>query len=298
MRLRKYHGLGNDYLVPVEASWSTPECIDEQWVRRICHRNCGAGSDGVLFGPYLPGTPFYEQLAIPGALAAFRILNPDGSEAEKSGNGVRIFARWLYDAGMVGLDEPFVLATLGGPVRCTIHDPASAIEAQMGQVTFVPEKIPMLLPPEVGSVPEAVALPLVVSGEKLQVTCANVGNPHCVVLNPPSGVNEATARRLGAPLECHPIFPERINVQFMERLDEHRVRIEIYERGAGYTLASGTSASACAATAVRMGWCQSPVQVIMPGGELTVQVDESFQVTILGPVEFVYEATVALEPTP
>ena len=111
MRLRKYHGLGNDYLIPTEQADATPDTIDEALVRALCAPHYGLGSDGILYGPYLPGSPFFQRLAQPEAIAAFRILNPDGSEAEKSGNGVRIFAQYLFDCGLVQRGVPFTLAS-------------------------------------------------------------------------------------------------------------------------------------------------------------------------------------------
>ncbi len=283
LNLRKYHGLGNDYLIPTDAQDCAPEEIDAELVRRICEPHYGLGSDGILYGPYFPDTAFFQKLGIPEAICAFRILNPDGSEAEKSGNGVRIFARWLLDSGRVELNQEFVLATLGGPIRCCVKEAEDAIQAQMGKVSFEAEAIPVLK--EVG---EVLNRHITVGGTDLEYCAATVGNPHCVVLSP-AGVSREQAQNLGPLLESHPVFPNRTNVQFMQALDDHTIQIEIYERGAGYTLASGTSASACAAVAVRIGWCQSPVTVVMPGGKLTLQIDEDFQVTQVGPVRLVYD---------
>ncbi len=281
---RKYHGLGNDYLIPLEGQAAVPDVIDEEAVRKICDPHYGLGSDGILYGPYMPGSPFFEKLGQPEALCAFRILNPDGSEAEKSGNGVRIFARYLYDCGMVARETPFVLATLGGPVRCRILDPENAIEAEMGPVSFDSTVIPVN-----GPARQVLREFLEINGERVEFCCATVGNPHCVVLRDELPTKEL-AMRLGPALEAHPLFPNRTNVQFLKALDEHTVRVEIYERGAGYTLASGTSATACASVAVRLGLCQSPVTVVMPGGNLRISLDDAFHATLVGPVERVYDA--------
>ncbi len=291
---RKYHGLGNDYLIPLDPQEATPGTVDADAVRRICHPHYGLGSDGILYGPYLPDSPFYQTLNQPQALCAFRILNPDGSEAEKSGNGVRIFARYLWDCGLVSLDTPFVLATLGGPVTCRILHPCRAIQAQMGKVSFDSREIPVTGPRR-----EVLREPLTLPGEPdpLLFCAATVGNPHCVVLRetPPT---PDLALRLGPLLESHPLFPHRTNVQFLSRVDDHAVQVEIYERGAGYTLASGTSATACAAVAVKLGLCRSPVQVRMPGGNLEISLDEEFIATLTGPVERVYEAWLRPDVSP
>lgn len=285
---RKYHGLGNDYLIPLCPAEAAPETIDPAEVRRICHRNYGLGSDGILYGPYLPGSRFFDSRRHPEALCAFRVLNPDGSEAEKSGNGVRIFARYLWDCGMVRTKEPFVLATLGGPVECRVLDPEDAIQARMGRVSFHSCEVPVAgAPREVLS--ERLALP---GGEEILFCAATVGNPHCVVLldEPPT---RELALHWGPVLESHPLFPHRTNVQFIHILDEHTLQAEIYERGAGYTLASGTSSTACAGVAVRIGRCKSPVTVKMPGGDLVISLSPEFQATLTGPVARVYDAVLA-----
>ena len=283
IHLLKYHGLGNDYLVCADREAATPEEIDCDFVRSLCTPHYGIGSDGILYGPYLPGSRFFESLGCPGAVAAFRIINPDGSEAEKSGNGVRIFARYLYDCGLVSRDVPFTLATLGGPIHCCIEEPHNAIRCEMGGVSFDSRVIPVT-----GAPRTVLHEQLEIDGRTVEFCAATVGNPHCIVLNPEL-VNCESALRLGPLLESAPLFPNRTNVQFMEALDRHTIRIEIYERGAGYTLASGTSAAACAATAVRIGWCESPVTVKMPGGTLQLQVDGDFRVTQCGPVRLVFD---------
>lgn len=284
---RKYHGLGNDYLIPLHPEEATPAKINSGRVRLLCAPHYGLGSDGILYGPYMPDSEFYKSLGQPEAICAFRILNPDGSEAEKSGNGVRIFARYLYDCGKVSIDEPFVLATIGGPVRCRIIDPDKAIQAEMGHVSFDSEAIPVNCPHH-----EVLNETLNLDGETLHFAAATVGNPHCVVLldEADAAPDKELAYRLGPKLESHPLFPNRTNVQFLKRLDSHRVHIQIYERGAGYTLASGSSATASAAVAVKLGLCQSPVTVVMPGGNLEIQLDKDFNATLVGPVARVYDA--------
>lgn len=291
MQMRKYHGLGNDYLTlrPEELRVAlTPERI-----RRICHRQFGLGSDGILLGPFLPGSTDYVAIDLVAghsggrpSLSAVRIFNPDGSEAEKSGNGLRIFSRFLYDLGLAS-DEPFRVSTLGGQVEVQIRDPEDEIRVDMGVVTFSSPQIPVS-GPEREVVQETIQ---VSGGEEVVMTAAGIGNPHCIILSPQ--VSPELARRLGPQLETHPLFPRRTNVQFMQVIDRHRIAIEIWERGAGYTLASGSSASACAAVAVRLGLCASPITVVMPGGELHTEVSADFRVAQSGPVAFVYDAVCA-----
>ena len=284
LHFRKYHGLGNDYLIPTEAQHATPETIDATLVRQICDCHYGLGSDGILYGPYSPETAFFQRLGISDARYAFRILNPDGSEAEKSGNGVRIFCRYLYDCGRVALHEEFTLATLGGPIRCRVENPENAIRAEMGRLSFDSAVIPV-----VGPRREVVREHIVIDGEELEFCAVTIGNPHCVIPCP-KGVSKELACRLGPAIECEPRFPNRTNVQFIAPVDRHAVRAEIFERGAGYTLASGTSACACAAVAVKLGWCESPVTVKMPGGDLTIQLTADYSATQCGPVHHIYDA--------
>ena len=289
----KYHGLGNDYLVVSPEALKHP--LTEAEIRLACHRNYGLGSDGILVGPYLPGSPEFDLLgALAGiseqdnasSLAAVRIFNPEGSEAEKSGNGTRIFSRYLFDCGLVEQESPFSLTTLGGQVRAVVFSP-DKIQVEMGRVTFRSGEIPVT-----GEDREVLLEKYSARGREFTYCCANIGNPHCIVLCP-KGISAELAKEFGPGLETDARFPRRINVQFMQVIDKHAVAIEIWERGAGYTLASGSSASCCAAVAVRLGLCESPVEVRMPGGTLQVTVASDYQLTQCGPVEFVYDADYA-----
>ena len=290
MKLRKYHGLGNDYLV-LEPGEMGGHAFTPQAAKILCALHFGVGTDGVLTGPYLPGSPGFQDICRRAnigedsrCLCAFRIWNPDGSEAEKSGNGVRIFARWLYDTGRVALNEQFALATLGGIVRVTILDPDQRIRADMGRARFASPDFPVQ-----NATGEATGETIAVAGRTFRFCAVSVGNPHCVVLD--SDGSSATAHAYGPLIENAPRFPHRINVQFLKVLGPHDIHIEIWERGAGYTLASGTSSSASAAAAVRLGLCQSPVHVHAPGGTLEVEIDNQWEVTLTGPVAPVFDMT-------
>ena len=256
----KYQALGNDYLVFEEREWPS---LTPALVRRICDRHFGVGSDGILL-----------LRARGGDLFELRIFNPDGSEAEKSGNGLRICARYLFDRGEVG-GAPFRIATAGGTVLCCVEG-AERIRVEMGRVSFASRDIPARGPER-----DVVDERLEVAGDPLRVTAATIGNPHCVVVGSP--VDPETARRLGPLLETHPMFPERTNVQLMEVRSRRAIRLEIWERGAGYTLASGSSSCAAAAAAVRLGLCDAPLEVEMPGGTLAVDVSPDFEVSMRGP---------------
>lgn len=265
MQFFKYHALGNDYLVldPSEAP-ALPATDD---TIRICHRNFGLGSDGILYGP----TPTER------ADFGLRIINPDGSEAEKSGNGLRIFARYLYDTGRV-TTQAFTVDTLGGIVTCEISEGAESISVDMGRVRFGRDSQERA--PETGET-------LTISETDYQVHIADIGNPHCVV--PLENISSKLACEVGAALEIHPSFPKRINVQFLKAIDRQNIQIEIWERGAGYTLASGSSSSAAAAVAHRLGLCDANVTVHMPGGTIGIQIGEDFAIRMTGPATRVAE---------
>ncbi len=271
----KGHGLGNDYIVIDAADLAAPLAPGQ--IARICDRNWGVGSDGIL-------------LMVPawaGADFGVRILNPDGSEAEKSGNGLRIFAKYLHDHGHAKR-ETFTVATKGGRVECRCHvedGRVRLVTVEMGRCTFRASEIPMNGPER-----EAVGVPLMVDGGTLSVTAVSVGNPHCVIFT--DRLDEALVRRLGPLVERHPAFPNRTNVQWARVVSRSRVDILIWERGAGFTLASGSSSSAVACAAVRNGFCDhGEVTVTMPGGTLSVEVRPDWSIRLQGPVEEVYVGT-------
>lgn len=265
MKFEKYHALGNDYLVYDPPSGDHEFSSEE--IIRICHRNFGLGSDGILVGP----------LQTEKAEFGLRILNPDGSEAEKSGNGLRIFARYLFDQKKVG-SSPFTVDTLGGIVTCEVSEDASSISVEMGQVSFHSDVIPVSVE---GKAREVLNEEINLNGKTYKYYAGTIGNPHCVV--PLTDISEALARQLGPELENHPLFPNRTNVQLLQILDRNRIRIEIWERGAGYTLASGSSSSAAGAVARKMGACDQEITVEMPGGEIGLVIDDDYNVKMTGP---------------
>jgi diaminopimelate epimerase len=260
--LVKAHGLGNDYLVLDPAA--LPFALSPPRIRLICDRHLGVGSDGIL--------------ALDGAGAGgfgLRIFNPDGSEAEKSGNGIRIFAKWLRSTGRAR-SAHFTIRTRGGDVPVRVEgDGATRVTADMGEPRFRDD-----------------LEELHADGERLRVVALSLGNPHCVVLRGPS--TESDLRRLGPLAEHHPAFPDRTNVQLAWPTSRTVVRALIWERGAGETLASGSSACAVAAACVRLGLVERRVEVAMPGGALSIALDERDHVWMTGPAEEV--ALVELSP--
>ena len=275
MNFAKYHALGNDYLVMNPAD--QPGDLTPDQIRLICHRNFGIGSDGILLGP------------LPSALYDFglRILNPDGSEAEKSGNGLRIFARYVVDSGLTE-SRSFTVETAGGAVSCVVSEDGRLVTVTMGPVSFDSREIPVA-----GAPREVLNETIPVDGRDLTFCAATVGNPHCVVLfDEPTPV---VARHFGPLIENDPRFPRRTNVQFMQVLDRCNIRIEIWERGAGYTLASGSSSAAAAAVAHKLGHCDPAITVHMPGGQIQIALDDAFEATMTGPVTKICDGSVAAE---
>jgi diaminopimelate epimerase len=273
----KGHGLGNDYIVIDGRDLPAP--LTPAQIALVCDRNWGAGSDGIL-------------LLVPawgGADFGLRIFNPDGSEAEKSGNGLRIFAKYLHDHGHAkGLT--FTVDTKGGRVECQCHvreGRMNEVTVEMGRCTFLAPEIPMNGPER-----EVVRVPLQVGDRSLVITAVSVGNPHCVWFT--DRLDDAEIRRLGPLIETHPAFPNRTNVQFARVASRSEVDILIWERGAGYTLASGSSSSAVACAAVKNDLCDAgPITVRMPGGTLRIDVRPDWSIRLQGPVEEVYAGTMA-----
>lgn len=274
MQFAKYQALGNDCLV-FEGD-SSARALLPSAVRKVCDRHFGIGADGVLVREV---TADQDEFVL-------RIFNPDGTEAEKSGNGLRIFARYLWDRRLVG-EAPFTVRTPGGTVRCHVTEDGRTITVEMGQVRFGSREIPVTGPPR-----EVLRETLFIDDQALQYPAATIGNPHCVIHC--QHVSEAEARSLGPRVEANSHFPNRTNVQFMQVLDRNTIRIEIWERGAGYTLASGSS-SCAAAVAMRLGLCDSRITVHMPGGSLAIETDADYFVRMTGPVAKVAEGRLSHE---
>jgi diaminopimelate epimerase len=265
MQFHKYHGLGNDYIV-IDRNRERFNPTAKN-IRLVCHRNYGIGSDGILYGP---------ELLADGSFG-LRIFNPDGSEAEKSGNGIRIFSRYLVEAGYAK-QRSFTLSTLGGRVAVMVlSERADLFEVDMGTVTFQSAAIPVSGPPR-----EMVDQPLEVVGTTYRATCLSIGNPHCVI--PLPEVSRELALAIGPAVEQHPLFPHKINMQLLQVIDRKRIRIEIWERGAGYTLASGSSSCAAACAAHRLGLVDSELTVEMPGGSIGIAIQPDGHVLMTGPV--------------
>ncbi len=267
----KYHALGNDYII-IDPNQNKVAMTPAN-IRLICDRNMGIGSDGILYGPIFANDEVKLQ-----------IFNPDGSEAEKSGNGVRIMSKYIADRKYIK-ENTFSLATLGGIVKVEIIDlDKGLITVDMGTVTFVSNEIPVA-----GDKRSVVNESFELDGEELLITCVSIGNPHCIV--PLPEISKAKAIALGSKIEVHPLFPNKINVQLLKAIDRNNIQIEIWERGAGYTLASGSSSCAAASAAFKLGLVDRDVKVNMPGGVLDIKIAENGQVYMTGTATAVAEGT-------
>jgi diaminopimelate epimerase len=248
----KMHGLGNDYLFIDGAA--NPVEDPAELSRQMSHRRLGAGSDGII-------------LILPGESGAFRMrmFNADGSEAETCGNGIRCFAKYVYERGMTDQSE-FTIDTLAGPNRVSLRVDSgrvASVRSNMGEPRFEREAIPMEGPP--GRVIEE---SLELHGESLNVTCVNVGNPHAVVF-----VDDATRvplEVLGPQVENHPSFPERTNVEFVHVIDRNTIVMRIWERGSGVTMASGSGSCGAALASMITDRVDRRVSVHLVYGELAI----------------------------
>ena len=253
MKFTKMQGIGNDYLVYDVIK--NEKVLTREQIKKICDRNFGVGADGILAGPYLD-----EEKKI-----RVRVFNSDGSEAERAGNGMRIVARYLKDAGYT-LSERLTLETAGGSIKVRfLNDDGSRIQADMGKMSFGEEKTVTL------------------GEERYSAFTTSIGNPHCVI--PAETIDREKVCKLGKKIAESKMFKNGINVMLLQVEDKNNLNIEIFERGAGYILASGTCSCAAAAVAYKKGWVGQDVMVHMPGGKLWIQIDENWNLKMTGSVE-------------
>jgi diaminopimelate epimerase len=263
----KMHGLGNEYIVM--DSKNIDFQLTKQSIMRLCNIHFGIGSDGIV-------------MLVPSKKAdfGFRVFNPDGSEAEKSGNGLRILCKYLYDYGYT-TSRQFSVETLTDIVYADIVEEdkgkAGMIKVEMGKAIFASGDIPVK-----SELPEFIGQKIMAGDREFEVNCVSVGNPHCVVIKQELDENEI--RTYGPLLENHPLFPNRINVQFAKVLSGNDAEILIWERGAGYTLASGSSSCAASCILVKRGLINGDLTMHMQGGTLKIEIDKNWNIRMTGEV--------------
>lgn len=266
LKIVKYDGLGNDYFI-YDIKQNKME-LNQKRVKLLCDRNFGAGADGILEGP------FESEKGI-----EVRIWNSDGTEAEISGNGVQIFARYLKDARYV-TESPITIQTVSGPVEVSFLENSNEIRVSMGRVSFWSDEVPAI-----GQRREILEEDMVFGRTLYPTSCCNVGNPNCVI--PMKEISRPLVEKIGEHSECSRFFPNRINTQIMYVMDNKNIAIEIYERGSGYTIASGTGACASAAVAYRLGIVKNKLKVHMQGGTLEIEILKDWSIYMTGKVSHI-----------
>ncbi len=268
----KMHGLGNDYFF-IDCS-RFPIEDPAELSRQMSHRHLGAGSDGIIL----------IQPGVEGADFTMRIFNADGSEAETCGNGIRCFAKYVYERGMTDKTE-FTIQTGGGPNRVRLDVQAgkvATVRSNMGKPRFERSEIPMLGAP--GQViEEELQIP---GGESFRVTCVNVGNPHAVIFVPDA--TAAPLAEIGPKIEHHPAFPKRTNVEFVQVIDRQNIVMRIWERGSGITMASGSGSCGSALASMLTHRVERRVSVHLVYGVLAIEWAEDGYVYQEGPATEVY----------
>jgi diaminopimelate epimerase len=274
----KSHGLGNEYIV-LDSDKINFELTTDR-IKTLCNVHFGIGSDGIL-------------LKVPAKNADFglRIFNPDGSEAEKSGNGLRIFSKFIFDYGFAKGND-FSIHTLGGIVRAHIietkNNKATLIKVDMGKPIFNAREIPVAADGELFFDKK-----IQVADREYIVNCVSVGNPHCVIMKDKLDIEEI--KKYGPLIETHSMFPNKINVQFVKPISNNEIEILIWERGAGYTLASGSSSSAVSCVVRKKGLVGNDVTVKMPGGELQIEIDDDWNIRMTGEVKEIASGIISNE---
>jgi diaminopimelate epimerase len=274
----KTHGLGNEYIVLDEEKINFD--LSKKAIQRICNVNFGIGSDGILL-----------KVSSNKADFGLKIFNPDGSEAEKSGNGLRIFCKYIYDYGFAGSKE-FSVETKGGIVNAKIievsNNKAKLISVDMGKAIFNSKEIPTNFTED-----EVIGKKLEIDDKEYEINCVSMGNPHCVVLKEELNIDEI--KRYGKVIENNKQFPNRTNVQFAKVISRSEAEILIWERGAGFTLASGSSSCAVASVLRKRNLIDNKVKIKMLGGELLIEIYDKWNVKMTGEVRQIAEGTLSDE---
>ncbi|AOA59020.1 diaminopimelate epimerase [Acinetobacter larvae] len=275
LEFTKMHGLGNDFMVIDLVSQRA--FLDETIIRRLADRHFGIGFDQLLIvePPDLPNVDF-----------KYRIFNADGSEVEQCGNGVRCFARFVYDRQLTKKTK-LKVQTMAGIVEPELGA-NGWVRVNMGMPKFEPAEIPFVAEDDAEGLYDLV----LADDEKLSIQVVNMGNPHAVTIVP--DILQAPVAKYGAQIESHERFPQRVNAGFMQIIDETHARLRVFERGVGETLACGTGACAAAVAGMRLGLLSSRVEVELAGGKLFIEWREGEPVWMTGPTATIYEGRLDL----
>jgi diaminopimelate epimerase len=269
LKFTKMHGAGNDFVV-IDAIRQSVKLTPEQ-VRAIADRHFGVGCDQLLL---------VERATRADADFRYRIFNADGGEVEQCGNGARCFARFVRDCGLTDAREIRVETAAG--IICPRVEDDGRVTVNMGAPRFTPDNVPFV------SESARLTYTLDVAGQAVEMSVLSMGNPHAVIRV--ADTDTAPVRELGAAIECHERFPQRVNVGFAQPLDLHHLRLRVFERGTGETLSCGTGACAAAVAGIRSGQLQSPVEISTRGGMLTVAwAGGESDVYLTGPTAIIFD---------
>ena len=271
------HGAGNDFVVVDGAKESLPEESLPSIATHACDRHLGIGADGLI-------------LALPSRVANFRMrmLNPDGTEAEMCGNGIRCFAKFIFDRKM-HQDVVMTVETLGGIKTLKLNAAGGkvrTVRVDMGEPKLLRSEIPM----RGAENTRVIAEPLKVGGKKIELTCVSMGNPHCVTFV--DDLERYPVEKIGPRIENHPSFPQRTNVEFVEVVGPQELKMRVWERGAGQTLACGTGSCASVVAAALCDKASRKATVHLTGGDLFIEWVGDNKVFMTGPAEDVFEGNV------
>ena len=274
LEFSKMHGLGNDFMVVDNVTQN--HFFSTEQIRRLADRNFGIGFDQLLVvePPYDPEMDFH-----------YRIFNADGSEVEQCGNGARCFARFVRIKGLTNKHKIGVSTAKGNIILQVEQD--GLVTVNMGKPIWQPKDIPFIAEQLADS------YSLEVNGKQYQVGAVSMGNPHCVTIV--DDLDKLEINEIGAAIENHARFPQRVNAGFMQIIDRNYIRLRVYERGCGETLACGTGACAAVAVGQKLGLLNNKVKVDLPGGQLRICYDvQAGNVFMTGPAKHVYDGTINL----
>ena len=277
MKFVKMHGAGNDFIVIDSAKEIIPEEQLPAFAIHACDRQFGIGADGII-------------LVMPSRIANFRMrmLNPDGSEAEMCGNGIRCFAKYVFDRKM-HTDVIMTVETMGGVKTLKLNTAGGKVQAvrvDMGEPKLLRSEIPM----RGSESTRVIAEQLKVAGKKVEITCVSMGNPHCITFV--DNVDNYPVEKIGPEIENHPSFPKRTNVEFIEVVNQQEIKMRVWERGAGETLACGTGACASAVASMLNDKVARKLTVHLRGGDLFIEWLGDNKVFMTGPAEEVFEGKI------
>lgn len=277
IKFTKMNGLGNDFIIVEGNEVSEKKLKYEELAKKICDRNFGVGADGlIIVNP--------NEVQLSSTDTSWRIFNSDGSEPQMCGNGIRCFAKYIYEKSLIN-KKKFTVMTLAGIITPEILDNGE-VKVDMGKPILEAKKIPVL----VEEVDCVINYPLEINGREFDITTVSMGNPHCIIFT--EGDSFSLAREFGSKIETHQMFPEKTNVEFVKILSRNNIKIDVWERGCGITLACGTGACASTVAAILNDLTDDTVKADLPGGSLTIEWNKArpdASVFMTGKSEFVFE---------